>query len=140
MGEKETNTETAIAARAEDARDEAPVYEGPRLGLVEVMEVFAAMQNVARAELSKGPGVASNAWRELYDSIARAFDDDELAHATPQGRQPMMIPPGFKHPIPAKRGATPTRPDQGTQPTPGDIRARDDVKAELERIRQRGGR
>jgi len=54
------------------------------------------------------------------------------------GRQPVVMPPGYKNPIPAKRGAIPVRPDQGVTPSPADIRKRADVAAELERVKKGG--
>jgi hypothetical protein len=103
------------------------------------LDVLLALQNVAKAELAKGPGISSNAWRELFDAVAAVLGDEPMAQAAPVvGRQPMVIPPGFKHPIPAKGGATPTRPDQPVL-VDGDIRKRGDVAAEIERVK-RGGK
>ena len=104
------------------------------------IDVLIALGDVAKAELAKGPGISSNAWRALYDAVARVFGDEALAHASPVvGRQPVVMPPGFKNPIPAKGGATPTRPDQPVIETAADIRKREDVAKEIERVK-RGGR
>ncbi len=104
------------------------------------LDILLCWQRVAEAELAKGPGVSSQAWRDLYDAIARALGDEPIAQAVPvAGRQPLVVPPGFKNPIPAKGGATPTRPDQPVIPTAADIRHREDVAAELERVK-RGGK
>ena len=109
-----------------------------------MFDVLLALQGVAKGELSRGPSVASNAWRKLYDVIAETLGDDHAPKASPVvGRQPVVMPPGYKHPIPAKGGAKPIRPDQGTQPHPGQklagIKQRPDVAAELERLK-RGGK
>lgn len=123
--------ETALAVTTHETQASARV----------MLEVFAALQDVAKAELAKGPGIASNAWRKLLDVIGEEFGDEPLAHATPVvGRQPAFMP-RFKNP-PAKGGATPTQPGQGTHPpveTAADIRKRADVAAELERVK-RGGK
>jgi hypothetical protein len=102
--------------------------------------ISTALQDVAKAELAKGPGIASNAWRALYDAVAEVMGDAPMAQASPVvGRQPVTMPPGFKNPLPVKGGATPTRPDQPIIESAADIRKRKDVAAELERVK-RGGR
>jgi hypothetical protein len=146
------------------------------------LEVLQGLRDVAVAELAKGPGIASPAWRRLHNAIAKALGEEALGEAAPvRGRQPVVMPPGYRHAIPAKNGAVPVRPDQtralvaapraqarpeiapsspaavepnpapdeGTpaEPNPepdgtpaiGDVRARPDVAAELERIRNRVG-
>lgn len=106
-------------------------------GARSMFDVLLALQQVAKAELAKGPGISSTAWRTLHDAIAEAFGDEPIEQATPVvGRQPLTIPPGFKNPIPAKGGAVPVRPDQEVLPSPGDIRKRPDVEAELARVKR----
>jgi hypothetical protein len=62
-----------------------------------------------------------------------------MAQASPVvGRQPVVMPPGFKNPLPVKGGAIPTRPDQPIIPSAADIRKRADVAAELERVKKGG--
>jgi len=112
-------------------RDESPSARS-------TFEVLLALKDVAAAELAKGPGIASNAWRKLLDIINEGIGEEALEHAVPVvGRQPVFMP-RFKNP-PAKGGAVPTQPGQGVQPTAEDIRKRDDVAAELERVK-RGGK
>ena len=124
--DKHKEEETALVAR-----DDEPARAS-------VFDVLVALQDVGKAELAKGPGIASNAWRALVDVIGAQFGDEALAHATPVvGRQPSFMP-RFKNP-PAKGGATPTQPGQGVQPTAEDIRKREDVAAEIERVK-RGGK
>jgi len=120
MADEET---TALAHRGESASARS------------TFDVLLALKELAAAELAKGPGISSNAWRKLYDVINETLGEEPLAHATPvTGRQPSFMP-RWKNP-PAKGGATPTQPDQGVQPSPADIRKRDDVAAELERVKQ----
>ncbi len=127
MATKDDET-TALAHRGEPASARS------------TFDVLIALQEVARAELAKGPGLASTSWQKLHNVIAEALGEEPLpSAATVVGRQPMMMPPGFKNPIPAKGGAIPVRPDQGVQPSAADIRKRADVAAELERVK-RGGR
>jgi hypothetical protein len=103
-----------------------------------MFDVLLALQEVGKAELSKGSGIASVAWRKLVDVIGEGFGEEPLPHATPVvGRQPSFMP-RWKNP-PAKSGATPTQPGQGVQETAADIRKRDDVAAELARVK-RGGK
>lgn len=124
--DKEETTAIALAHRDEAASARS------------TFDVLLALKELAAAELAKGPGIASNAWRKLYDVIGETVGDEPLAHASPVvGRQPVFMP-RYKNP-PAKGGATPTQPGQGVQPTAEDIRKRDDVAAELERVK-RGGR
>jgi hypothetical protein len=49
-----------------------------------------------------------------------------------KGRQPIAMPPGYKHAIPPKGGAVPLV-------QPDNIKSRADVQAELERV-ARGGK
>jgi len=104
---------------------------------VAMFEVLDRLHSVAKAELAKGPGIASNAWAELANAIAPLLGHDEIGRASPVvGRQPVVMPPGYKHPIPPKGGAQPlVRPEA----VGSDIRQRADVAAELERL-NRGGR
>jgi len=104
---------------------------------VAMFEVLDRLHAVAKAELAKGPGIASNAWAELANAIAPLLGHDEIGRASPVvGRQPVVMPPGYKHPIPPKGGAQPlVRPEA----VGSDIRQRADVAAELDRL-NRGGR
>jgi len=125
-----------------DEETKALAHRGESANARALFDVLQALQNVATAELAKGPGIASNAWRALLDIINESFGDEPLQHATPVvGRQPSFMP-RFRNP-PARGGATPTQPGQGVQPsmsaTAADIRKRADVAAELERVR-RGGK
>lgn len=111
-----------------------------------LLELVDALRDVAKAELSKGPGIAVNAWRQLYNVAADIIGDDQLARAVPVPGRPVMVvpparrgavqapypppmamPPGPRVPIPV--GAT-SRPIK-----PSDIRSRPDVAAELERVK-----
>lgn len=124
------NDDTEPAELAASDRDRALV----------MFEVLDRLHAVARAELAKGPGIASNAWAELANAIAPLLGHDEIGRASPViGRQPVVMPPGYKHPIPPKGGAQPlVRPENVTE-SAGDIRKRSDVAAELERV-TRGGK
>lgn len=107
------------------------------------LELLDALRDVATAELSKGPGIASNAWRQLHNVASDLLGDDQLASAVQvPGRPALVIPP-------ARGGATqvPHRPPMGVPPPPrkpipiggdGDIRKRADVAAELERVKKGG--
>lgn len=104
------------------------------------LDVLAALGDVAKAELHKGSGIASAAWRALYDAVAAVLGDEPIERATPVvGRQPVVMPPGFKNPVPVKGGATPVRADQPIIESAADIRKRKDVEAEIERVK-RGGK
>lgn len=127
---------------ATDKNDETTTREasGASAAFEALWALAVALQDVAKAELAKGPGIASNAWRALYDTVAEVMGDAPMAKASPVvGRQPVVMPPGFKNPIPAKGGATPTRPDQPVMESPADIRKRKDVADEIERVK-RGGK
>lgn len=103
-----------------------------------LLELVDALRDVAKAELAKGPGIASTAWHQLANVCSDITGDEAIGHAAPVvGRQPVTMPPGYKHPIPAKRGAVPVRPDQPTdqQLKDADIRRRADVAAEIERVK-----
>lgn len=105
---------------------------------VRMYYVLLSLRGLAAAELSKGSSVSSTAWRNVYDVIGEAIGEEPLGHATPVvGRQPVFMP-RHKNP-PAKGGAVPTQPDQGVHLTAADIRKREDVAAELERVKN-GGR
>lgn len=124
MADEETTT--ALAHRDESASARS------------TFDVLLALKELASAELTKGASISSNAWRKLYDVIGETLGEEPLAQASPVvGRQPVFMP-RYKNP-PAKGGATPTQPGQGVQPTAEDIRKRDDVAAELDRVK-RGGK
>lgn len=113
---------------------EALTTTTPPSSAASTFAVLEALQEVGKAELAKGPGIASNAWRKLIDTIGELFGDDALGHAVPVvGRQPVAMPPGYKHAIPPKGGAQPL-----VKPAPT-IKERADVAAELERVK-RGGK
>jgi len=95
----------------------------------EQLDVFAALALVARAELQKGPGLASVAWADLLDVIAPLIGDAPTGRAIPVAEhQPLTMPPGYEHPIPPKGGAQPLV-------KPENIKARPDVAAELDRVK-----
>jgi hypothetical protein len=140
MSNKTDKTEEAKTAP--EAQPASQVFEA-------LWTLAAALQDVAKAELAKGPGIASNAWRGLYDAVAEIMGDAPMEQATPvPGRPAFVIPP-------AKRGAVqvPHRPPLAMPPkprtpipiggqaieTPADIRKREDVAAEIERVK-RGGK
>ena len=78
---KEETTAIALAHRDEHASAGA------------MFEVLLALQEVGKAELAKGPGIASNAWRKLIDVIGETFGDDALGHAVPVvGRAAAFMP------------------------------------------------
>jgi hypothetical protein len=106
---------------------------GPVFGARELLDVIDAIRRVAMAELAKGPGIASNAWRDLADVIAPLVGD--VAQGEPiqvKGRQPVVMPPGYRHAIPPRGGAVPLV-------QPENIKSRADVAAELARV-ARGGK
>jgi len=120
------NKETEVTIREPSAGNTAAMFA-----------VLISLQEVGKAELAKGPGIASIAWRDLVDVIGKLLGDDPLQHASPVvGHQPKAMPPGYKHAIPAKGGAQPLVNPPPAAPT---IRERADVAAELERVR-RGGK
>lgn len=111
---------------------------GRPFGAADLLDVLDALRDVAKAELAKGPGIASNAWAKLANVIAPLVGHDELGKAAPVvGKQPAMMPPGYKHAIPPKGGAVPLVQPAKLTETPGDIRRRPDVAAELDAITKR---
>jgi hypothetical protein len=98
-----------------------------------LLDVLATLALVARGELAKGPGLASNAWADMLDVLAPLIGDAPTGRAVPvREHQPLVMPPGYEHPIPPKGGAQPL-----IKPV-DDIRSRGDVAAELERVKKGG--
>lgn len=94
-----------------------------------LLDVLASLALVARAELAKGPGLASVAWGDLLDTLAPLIGDEPTGRAVPVlERQPLMMPPGYEHPIPPKHGAVPLV-------QPENIKSRADVAAEIARVK-----
>lgn len=134
----------------DDGADQGDASAHPTGQVFEALwALSAALQDVAKAELAKGPGITSNAWRGLHDAIAEIMGDQPLDHAVQvPGRPALVIPP-------AKRGAVQVthKPPLAMPPgprkpipiggqaieTPADIRKREDVAAEIERVK-RGGK
>lgn len=122
---------------------------------IKISAVLMALQQLAAAELAKGPGIASTAWQQLHATIVDALGGEQLAQAVPVPGRPAFVVP------PARGGATrvPHRPALAVPPVPrgpipigaplrtdaapvdvvpvGDIRKRDDVAAELARVQDR---
>lgn len=125
---KDTREADEALARIEHDRIEHEAEARARFGAVELLGVLDAIRRVALAELAKGPGIASTAWREVADVIAPLVAEEQLGVSVPvAGRQPMMVPRGFKNAIPPKHGAQPLV-------HPENIKSRADVAAELERV------
>ena len=115
----------------DDKEQERAIIEAERGRALAMFEVLDALHEVAKAELAKGPGLASNAWSRVANAIAPLLGHEPIGKASPVAEhQPVVMPPGFENPIPPKGGAVPiVRPE-----LVNDIRQRPDVAAELERI------
>lgn len=119
----------------EDEREDAIVTEDESKDarVMRVLhEVFGALHALAHANLSTAPTApTAAAWRDVANVIGAAIGLDHIGHAAPTvGRQPVVMPPGYKHAIPPKGGAQALHDPSRVK----GIKDRDDVRAELDRI------
>lgn len=107
-----------------------------------LFEILDALHRLAHAEMCANPtNPVVTTWRELANVIGEFIGADRIGKATPVAEhQPLVLPPGYEHPIPPKGGAVPLVDPSRVTDEPADIRKRADVAAELERLqRARGG-
>jgi hypothetical protein len=135
-------SDRALVPRAEAAAPEAVPMET----MIAVnYELLVALRDVSYGELAKGASTSGPAWRVLHDVISGILGDGPAAAAQPvKGRQPSVMPRPLKNPPAATNGAQPVWPGQAVHhggPTsdvpaesPGNIRERADVAAELARV------
>lgn len=106
-----------------------------------LFEIFDALHQLAYAEMCSNPtSPTASTWRKLANAIGEFAGHEEIGRASPVAEhQPLVLPPGYEHPIPPKGGAKPLIDPSKLTESPGDIRKRPDVAAEIERVKQRGG-